>query len=145
MEAFLYGEQIGRILIQKARTEPAIVLTDCSQMSAVQDFVEMPVIYVPDQKSNNQSGVHLLCDNDDSDTETNVAQDLIATLESVRGVSVARWSEHEIGRYRVAIPEMVSRSVTEIVVALKDVSHAIDFLEPFERIRLAVEEAQKAA
>jgi len=40
---------------------------------------------------------------------------------------------------------LVARPTAETVDELKNVSSVIDFLEPFERIRLAIEEAQKAA
>jgi hypothetical protein len=66
-------------------------------------------------------------------------------IASVPGLSSFRWSEQSVGRYKLAVPELVTRSTSETVAELKNVSSAIDFLEPFERIRLAVEEAQKAA
>ena len=144
LDAFLYGEQVGRILVQKAKTQPNVVLTDHARVLAVQDFVKTPVVYVPGQKTNSHNGLQLLR-SDGSEAETDATPNALETLDSVPGISAARWSEHKIGRYQVAIPESVSRPVAEIVADLKDVSHTIDFLEPFERIRLAVEEAQRAA
>ena len=144
LDAFLYGEQVGRILVQKAKTQPNAVLTDHARVLAVQDFVEAPVVYVPGKKTSTHNGLQLLR-SDNSQAEADATSNALETLDSVPGISAARWSEHIIGRYQVAIPESASRSVAEIVADLKDVSHAIDFLEPFERIRLAVEEAQKAA
>jgi len=144
LDAFLYGEQVGRILVQKAKTQPNAVLTDHARVLAVQDFVETPVVYIPGQKTNIHNGLQLLR-SDDVEAETDATPNEFVALDSIPGISAGRWSEHKIGRHQVAIPESASRSVAEIVADLKDVSHAIDFLEPFERIRLAVEEAQKAA
>lgn len=151
LEAFLYGEQVGRILVQKTKSEPNTILTDHPRMLAVQDFVPIPVAYVPERKANDRNDLQLLRhdgaseDKDNNANDTTAASDLTEAIDSAHGISAARWSEHEIGRYRLAIPESLTRPAAEIAKDLKGISHTIDFLEPFERIRLAVEEAQKAA
>ncbi len=141
LDAFLYGEQIAQILIEKAKIKPVIVITNQSLVLSVQEFIEIPVVGISgDCHSENAIQVF--------DAENSVKYEknsVIATIASIPGLTVARWSEQAVGRYRLAVPELTARPALETVDELKAVSQAIDFLEPFERIRLAIEEAQKAA
>lgn len=133
LESYLYGEQIAQTLIQKSKIKPQSVLTNKLQVLAVQEFIEIPVVYVfghnatkdiklldPDERPNNQ-----FCD--------------------LLDVPNANCQKQRIGRYDVAIPEFASHSSGNVQNALLDVANTIDLLEPFERICLAIEEAQKAA
>ena len=46
LESFLYGEQIGRTLLEQAKTEPLVVCTDCPPALAVRELVSVPVALV---------------------------------------------------------------------------------------------------
>ena len=140
LNAFLYGEQIAQALIKRAKVKPCAVLTDCSQVLTVQEFVEMPICYINRESSENEKKLAIYAsEKNDSSSEDHDGMDSIPCF------STFRWSEHGISRYKLMLPELVNGITAETVNELKNVSSTIDFLEPFERIRLAIEEAQKAA
>jgi hypothetical protein len=43
---YLYGEQIGQVLVQKSTHEPELICTDLSPMLTVRNHVEVPVLLV---------------------------------------------------------------------------------------------------
>ena len=142
LNAFLYGDQIAQTLITRAKNKPCTTLTDKPQVLAVQDCVEMPICFLHPQLPKCEEKIQICnTERNDSSNESGV----MSIIASVPGLFPFRWSEHHVGRYILAIPELTIRSTAETVDGLKNVSTAIDFLEPFERIRLAIEEAQKAA
>ena len=142
LDAFLYGEQIAQTLITRAKTKPFTVLTDREQVLAIQEFVETPVCYIQNEIHNSEKPLLIHGEKTYVASGTN---GVMAAIASVPGVSAFRWLEHRVGRYQLAVPELATRPASETVDELTNVSTAIDFLEPFERIRLAIEEAQKAA
>jgi len=145
LDAFLYGEQIAQILIERAKNKPYAVLTKRPQILAVQEFVKMPICYIGhDVPASEKKRLMINTENDNHDGSPEECE-IMTDIASVPGLSSFRWSEQSIGRYKLAIPELATRPTSETVAELKNVSSAIDFLEPFERIRLAIEEAQKAA
>ena len=142
LDAFLYGEQIAQILITRAKTKPCAVVTDKPQVLAVQEFVGMPICYIHNEIFSDEKQL-LIYGSEIKETSASIG--VMTAIASVPGISAFRWSEQTIGRYQLAVPELATRPTSDTVDALKNVSSAIDFLEPFERIRLAIEEAQKAA
>ncbi|MHB8902385.1 MAG: hypothetical protein ACYC6Y_26800, partial [Thermoguttaceae bacterium] len=46
LRPYLYGEQIGRTLLEQGKQSPELVLTDCEPMLAVGEFTPLPVILV---------------------------------------------------------------------------------------------------
>src|SRR5437763_16597995 len=43
---YLYGEQIGQALVQKARAAAGIVFTDVAAALSVRDFIDVPAVLV---------------------------------------------------------------------------------------------------
>ena len=43
LHSFLYGEQIGRALVQSSEAQPKLILTDLSPVLALRDLIETPV------------------------------------------------------------------------------------------------------
>ena len=142
LDAFLYGEQIAQVLIERAKTKPFSVITERPPVLAVQEFVGMPICYIHHEPPPSEKILRISHEeNNDSSPESGI----LADIASVSFFSSFRWSEQSVGRYKLAIPELATRPTSQTVDELTNVSSAIDFLEPFERIRLAIEEAQKAA
>ena len=140
LDAFLYGEQIAQTLIKRAKVKTHAVLTDRLQVLTVQEFVEMPICYMNCKVSEIKQKLSVyVSENNDLPGENHDWVDSCACF------STFRWSEHTIGRYKLVFPELVAGTTNETIDELKNVSSTIDLLEPFERIRLAIEEAQKAA
>ncbi|MDR1492524.1 MAG: hypothetical protein LBT05_07370 [Planctomycetaceae bacterium] len=154
LEAFLYGEQIAQTLVNRAKTKPVVVLSDMPQVLAAQEFIEMPLVFIEPSSQDSSdlknkfkivSETPLPIDFSKKNDGENQKKSISEILASVSGINTSRWSEQKIGRYRLAAPELSAHSAAETVAALETVSHAIDLAEPFERICLAVEEAQRAA
>ena len=47
LKPYLYGEQIGQALLEKAKSPPLIVFTDVQPALTVRNFIAWPVAYVP--------------------------------------------------------------------------------------------------
>jgi hypothetical protein len=157
LEPFLYGEQIGQTLIARAKNRPDVILTDSPQVLAAQEFVETPVVFIL-KNINRSAKLKIVKEenlSDDSDTEKNnndnseeektQNRSVAEILNSISGIVASRWTEHNIKYNRLAVPELSEHPAAEALAALESASRAIDLTEPFDRIRLAVEEAQKAA
>ena len=156
---FLYGEQIGQTLLSRAKSEPAYVLTDVEPVLAAQDFFEKPLIFV--------FGVKKAIETAERPQTSQISEELSESfksfgidrhqtlkeseseptfqLESVPGLDINRWKEIKIGKRTIAVPYRQPVDWDHIVGGLQQVSRMIDIAEPFARIRLAIEEAQKVA
>ncbi|MDR1383808.1 MAG: hypothetical protein LBJ67_08190 [Planctomycetaceae bacterium] len=153
LEAFLYGEQIAQTLINRAKIKPVVVISDMPQVLAAQEFVKTPLVFIAksQKRSGDQENKFKIVPQEDSSEENNDENPKISTpsisemLTCVSGINMSRWSEQKVGRRQLAVPELSTCPATETIAALELVTHAIDLAEPFERICLAVEEAQKAA
>jgi hypothetical protein len=66
-------------------------------------------------------------------------------IPNVPGLDVERWQEVKIGNRFLAIPETNETEHQLLIDNIKNLSRTIDFAEPFTRIRLAIEETQRAA
>ncbi|HVX11500.1 MAG TPA: hypothetical protein VHC22_09985 [Pirellulales bacterium] len=126
LEPYLYGEQIGQTLINKSKTTPMAVCTDLVGVLAAREFVSLPVVFV--------------AANGDGPS---------ASTESARKVRIdpahssAELISFELGRNRVAVSARHPRDRAELD-CLSSFAGSFDLAEPFERIRSAIEEAQRA-
>lgn len=112
--SFLYCDQIGLALVAKAKTKPALLVTNMVQMLPLSDLVPLPLVLVTsaekpdfDQRSTAQSLDHF-----------NIHDQLI-------------WTQN--------LDPRVLSSVRELCITF---SESIPLDEPFERIQQAIEEAQ---
>jgi len=115
LRPYLFGEQIGQTLIAKAKNEVALVCTDLAACLAAREFIERPLLVV-------------------------FAKESASAAESEFAVG----SRFSFGRNEVATAakfEADQQAVQELSAQLSD---GIDLLEPFARIREALEEAQKS-
>ena len=120
---YLYGEQIGRTLVEKSKITPSIVLTDNSAVLAVRDHISLPTAVVLPRTIETSSGRHRIdpphCD----------------------GASLAMIS-HAGSRLGMAPGHSEDQHL--IGERLAQLDDDFDLNEPFERIREAIEEAQRA-
>lgn len=179
LKPYLYGEQIAQVLLRRAKSDLALVLTDQPAVLAVQDSSDIPVLYVAPWEevevevvSNEKPGIMMreqkpqkidLLDTMIDETETSTvpfvtpspvpspslppshSRRCFTPLCSMPGLSVLRWKEQQIADSSIWIPNDRSTSLSEMTGQLNDWAKSIDYSEPFQRIRLALEEAQKAA
>lgn len=115
LKPYLYGEQIARTLIEKSKIMPRAVCFDQSCALCVRSLIEIPAILVEN------------CEN--GETTENVGEDRIL------------WNGKQI---LSALPDFLE-DVPTLRQVLKELVIEFDFMEPFERIRSAIREAQKGA
>ncbi|MGL6194496.1 MAG: hypothetical protein ACRC2T_06700 [Thermoguttaceae bacterium] len=139
LKTYLYGEQIAQVLIRKAKSPVLYVITDTPEVLAAQDFVQVPVVLVKDQQKNN----------DYDESENGQAQ--LHPIKSVVGLNPTKWKEITCpdspinANAKLWLPVENEQGVTEISEQLSLFAKLLDFTEPFTRIVLALEEAQKSA
>lgn len=134
LRPYLYGEQIGRTLLEKGKHSPAVVLTDCEPMLAVGEFVTSPVALVekieddkaaqPDQRHDHASGQKWRLD---------AAQTPEPNLRFFM-----------VGGQRLALRrDADSHQEESVVQGIGVATPGLDLTEPFERIRAAIDEARR--
>lgn len=130
LQAFLYGEQIGQTLINQASAAPMLICTDREPALAAREHVKSPVVLVLPVEGEErpepapESGRVLRLDG--------------AHLGGPRLVSF------RLGRNRLALPDRAEDDRRIITERLAELADSFDLVEPFQRIRDAIEEAQQA-
>jgi hypothetical protein len=123
LKGFLYGEQIGQTLLEKSHFDPLLVCTDLEPVLSVRDTVELPVALLTSSDQVMQpAGVR--------DSEPRPTSGHPLTCHGGRRLVVSPRHPDDEQRIR----ELWQPDWCEF-----------DFSEPFERIRDAIGEAQKAA
>ncbi|MBN2475581.1 MAG: hypothetical protein JXB62_13295 [Pirellulales bacterium] len=135
LQSFLYGEQIGQTLLDKAKTAPCFVCTDQQPALAVRQYVSAPVALV-------------LGEEEPPDDEAGQVWRVDAAHRGLAGPSGPGLLAFQLGRNRLAVPcdaEDDRQLVAERIARLPEsFAESFDLCEPFLRIREAIEEAQKA-
>lgn len=128
LEPYLYGEQIGQTLIAKSKSKPLAVCTDVAPVLAAREFVSLPVALVEahePQPTTEQKGA--------------------ARLRVDRAHGQLELKSFVLGRNRLAVQARHPQDETEFVERLAEMAEHFDLSEPFDRIRGAIEEAQRAS
>jgi hypothetical protein len=130
LRPYLYGEQIAQTLISKSATKPAAVCTDQAAVLAVRDFVSLPVALVGDAAvADDQRGA-------------GSSPDRVWRLDSAHGQP--RLTGFQLGRNRLAVPAQYEGDRQDLAERLAPLADHLDLAEPFDRIRGAIDEAQRA-
>ncbi len=125
----LFGEQIGRALIEKSRRVPACVCTDRVEVLAVRPLITVPVVLVQPQ-NNSQSSDSQLCD---SGTPN----------DWILGWKLGVW--RSLGDCCVRALERFEQDSQKLAEWLNERDWGMDLSEPFERVREALNEAGRMA
>jgi len=168
LEGFLCGEQIAPALVARTKAELSLVLTNLPAMTPACELLDAPLGLVFQHAQNvseqdskkyavwnkNDKKESAPTDaNEESAVETQEAPLFYESLEQTPptpGVDYAYWRETTRGKNRVALPvefESETRGklpFDEIANKLDVFLKSIDSIEPFERVRLAIEEARKS-
>ena len=167
LQPFLYGERIAQTLILRSKLPVSSILTNHASILPVQPSVSIPIIYVFEkltkQETNNSSDddstlshVHEISeelneslktfgiDNTNLRTRT-TCSDTMPKIPHIPGFDTGTWREICIGNRLIAVPGTDETVWEQLVTEIKESARTIDLLEPFTRIRLALDEAQNAA
>ncbi len=127
LEAFIYGEQIGKTLLGQSSRELMMVCTDCEPALAVHQYVPWPVVLVlPPEQSLTVEG-----------------EQKIFRFDQAHGGG-PNLLTFQLGRNRLALPVRAEAQRQAIQEQHGELLQAFDLAEPFTRIREAIEEAQQA-
>lgn len=134
LRPFLYGEQIGRVLLEKAKARPIVVFTDVEHVLAVRQYSTSPVAQVikPESTMGEPAGTDLHLRLDD------------AHRVAGRCVS-ANLHYFALGEQRLAVSQTYENDAREIASRWQPYATAFDLNEPFDRIRDAIDEARASA
>lgn len=136
LQPYLFGEQIGRTLLERSKLRPLAVCTDRPPALAVRQFIEVPVALVLPPQEGSVPDV--------SAPDTPLFRE---PGEKLWRIDPAHGSPglvgFRLGRNRVAVPEGAGEDRRALVDRLAGVADGVDLAEPFERIREAIEEARR--
>lgn len=114
----LHGQQIGGTLLAEGTIQPQVVLTDLEPMMHVRGHTSLPVALVRGAPAPE------------------------ATVDSVASSATCA-GNFLVGRASVCPHVHDAVRTPELVEMLGELAAAVDLCEPFERIRAAIEEAQR--
>jgi hypothetical protein len=154
LQPFLYGERIAQTLVQRSKLPVLSVLTNHAAVLPVQTFVSTPIIYVfggltkweetsdvpPGREISEELSESLKTfgiDNAHIPTRSS-CPDEMSKMPHVPGLDIGIWQKIAVGNRLIAVPETKEQ---QLIVQIKEMARTIDLLEPFSRIRLALEEA----
>jgi len=138
LQSFLYGEQIGRSLLEKAKNSSEFICTDCRPALAVRQYVSAPVVLVlPGDDGVGNDGV-----SDEKGRILRIDTPHVGGFDPGDG---SRLTTFQLGRNRLAVSEQADDDRRTITERFGELAESLDLSEPFARIREAIEEAQQAA
>ncbi len=136
LKAYLYGEQIGQALLEKAKTKPLVVFTDAEPALTVRDFTSLPVACVLPPAA---------------DGPADGASEPSATWRVDEGClgPPTPFSQclhiFQVGGQRLAVLQDHEADAAIIVKHWEPLAADFDLREPFGRIREAIDEARRSA
>lgn len=145
LEPYLFGEQIGQTLIRKAAHEVLTVCTDRQPVLAAREFVSVPIVMVLPAEA--QPGGPA-----PGPSQSASAVPLPGLPNSPSPVATIRLGEPRranplvtfvLGRHYVAVPAEAEADRSLVAERLGPIAESLDLLEPFQRIRDAIEEARR--
>lgn len=124
---FLYGEQIGQTLVAKGKSRPMFVCTNVEPVLSAREFVSVPLVLLNEQ--GDQTNGHRLD----------------AAHTTVPAPMSRKLLTFQLASHQAAVAEEHARDRDKIVEQWQAHANAVDLLEPFSRLREAIEEAQRGA
>ncbi len=129
LEPYLFGQQIGHALLSKSKSHPLLVCTDREAALAVREYVDIPVALV------------LSSEQSDSSTVESPASGTQWRVDA--GHSTSQLVRFRLGRNCLAVPETSAGDRQAIHDRVGVVAEMFDLVEPFGRIRDAIDEARR--
>jgi hypothetical protein len=130
LQPYLFGEQIGQTLFNKAKTQPLVLVADREPVLAVRQHIDVPVVLVlPSEEAPAAST--------DSDSPGKLWR---VDTAHAGGPPLTAF---RLGRNRLAVPDRLPADRQLVAERLADLAESFDLAEPFGRIREAIEEARR--
>ncbi|MBI2479331.1 MAG: hypothetical protein HYV60_12075 [Planctomycetia bacterium] len=123
---FLYGEQIGQTLVSKGKSRPMFVCTNVEPVLSAREFVSVPLALLIEPVDEAREQYRL--DAAHAATPAPMSRKLLS---------------FQLASHQAAVAEEHARDRDKIIEQWQPHANAIDLLEPFSRLREAIEEAQR--
>lgn len=138
LQPYLYGEQIGMTLLRSTQLRPLAVFTDCQPALAAAAHASVPVWLVMPPSDAADSA-------ETSSASESRPMRLDPAQTALRGLTVTKCGRNRLAQAPLSSAAAGSTSTTTagLTEQLADIAEALDLSEPFERIRAAIEEAQR--
>ncbi len=136
LQDYLFGEQIGLALLDKAANEPLVVCTDCLPVLAMRGLINVPVALVLTRDANPDEA-----EPEDRSEAYERPSDKTWRLDAAHSAG-PRVTEFRLGSNRLAVPVSSAADRELISKRLDGMSDSLDLMEPFGRIREAIDEAR---
>jgi hypothetical protein len=133
LRPYLYGEQIGRALMERVSTLPGLVFTDVEPALALRPLTTVPVVFVPTHSPESQS----------QPSEITARIDGPHEIPTSKGP--LRLHRFSLGTVQLAVPATHGEDEPRVVEHWLPHADQFDLKEPFGRIREAIEEARRTA
>jgi len=133
LQPCLYGEQIARALVEKSKESLACVFTNLPAVLALRHVINLPVAFVDQAES---SAGDYTCDRATAGTCGPI---------DVRAESSSSCTSKLLGPFRIYTDRAFAADLETIQQLWQSHFSTLDLLEPFQRIRDAIAEAQKVA
>jgi len=127
---YLYGEQIGRTLLTKSKSQPLFVCTDVEAVLAARSFVSIPLAFVEAADQSQRSATRNRLDSAHRSTPPPPSRRLV---------------EFQLAQQRAAVPADHEHDRDEVLRHWHGRAADLDLAEPFTRLHEAIEEAQRGA
>jgi hypothetical protein len=136
LKPYLYGEQIGRTLLEKAKTKPLLVFTDVEPALSVREYVPYPVVLVVIREPTVQA------------EPAGVSSDITPAAESASAgtrIVTPKLQVFSLGEETLAVLPAFSQDVKTVSEHWQAYATEFDVREPFQRICEAIDEARRSA
>lgn len=137
LRPYLYGEQIGQLLVARAKASTRLVCVDQSPCLSVREHVELPVALVLEPPPGDATS------DTESDSPTYRLHDSHAAGVAGNDAASKALVPFHWGKNRLAVDGRHPRDAETASTILSPLVE-FDLGEPFERIRQALEEAQRS-
>jgi hypothetical protein len=139
LRPYLYGEQIGYTLLSKAKLEPVCVFTDREPVLALRDLVACPVVLVLEVA---ERGLTVRTDSAGGGEDEEIAP---PDDRAVDGGASAGLFNFPLGCIQASLPSRHRGDQRTVTQWWRAHAETLNLMEPFDRIRDAIEEAQRMA
>lgn len=133
LRPFVYGEQIGTTLIQKAKSKPQLIFTDTAPAMSARDLIKTPMglVGLPTAKQPSEPG------------DINTSHRLDGAHSTT--LSEPHWVYVQLGENEITLQPQHADDQALIVRHWTEMELQLDLSEPFERVHQALAEAYQDA
>lgn len=136
LQSFLLAEQITPALLERLESPLLAILTDSPFVLETQSQMPCPLLFV--------FGDSIILTGDSDSTATSPLLSLVH-LPKTLSIDIASWTERSISGHSFAVPTEIIEQNSPFMELIANLFEILDPCEPFDRIRLAIEEAQKTS